>query len=166
MTKHFSLVANRQVSMIDPDSGEKSFGKPCIKCKSIKLLREFHMHAKMADGHINKCKKCAVEYALEYKEQHPDSAKANHKRWARTDSGKKKMRELMEKFPERELARRAVKKAIKDGVLKTQPCFLCGKKAQAHHPDYSRELDVVWLCSQHHSDAHQLAKNIPLPAEK
>ena len=29
-----------------------------------------------------------------------------------------------------------------------------GDKAEAHHEDYSRPLDVVWLCSLHHHRRH------------
>jgi hypothetical protein len=43
-------------------------------------------------------------------------------------------------------------------------CFKCGiektpahdEKPEAHHPDYSAPLDVVWLCSAHHKQAHAL----------
>lgn len=38
------------------------------------------------------------------------------------------------------------------------PCAICGnKKALAHHHDYSKPLDVVWLCRTHHAEEH--AKN-------
>ena len=50
-------------------------------------------------------------------------------------------------------ARWAVKNAKRSGTLIEQPCH-CGAKAQAHHPDYDRPLDVIWLCSIHHGEAH------------
>ena len=28
------------------------------------------------------------------------------------------------------------------------------KKSQAHHPDYSKKLNIVWLCSEHHAQVH------------
>jgi hypothetical protein len=38
------------------------------------------------------------------------------------------------------------------GTLKTQPCEVCGStvSVEAHHEDYSRPLDVRWLCNYHH----------------
>lgn len=46
--------------------------------------------------------------------------------------------------------------AIKTGILTRQPCAVCGaKKAQAHHDDYSKPLEVRWLCSKHHAELHR-----------
>lgn len=41
--------------------------KICIRCKETKPLEEFSIHKKMADGHINKCKTCCVEYIKNYR---------------------------------------------------------------------------------------------------
>ena len=53
-------------------------------------------------------------------------------------------------------AHNAVSKALLRGKLERQPCWVCGEKAEAHHPDYDRPLDVVWLCSPHHKEVHKL----------
>jgi len=48
-----------------------------------------------------------------------------------------------------------VKNAIRDGRLVRQPCEVCGKpRAEAHHDDYSKPLEVRWLCKAHHRAAH------------
>ena len=44
---------------------------------------------------------------------------------------------------------------LRRGSIKRQPCVKCGKKAQAHHPDYSKPLQVVWLCRPHHLELHR-----------
>ena len=46
--------------------------------------------------------------------------------------------------------------AIKRGDLVRKPCEACGRhsKVIAHHDDYDRPLDVRWLCSPHHHEAH------------
>lgn len=50
----------------------------------------------------------------------------------------------------------AVQRALKSGKLKRQPCERCGSEgAQAHHEDYSRALDVNWLCIPHHTERHR-----------
>lgn len=52
-------------------------------------------------------------------------------------------------------AREAAKKAVKRGKLLKQPCWCCGDlESEAHHPDYSAPLDVVWLCKKHHREIH------------
>src|SRR5262245_57418077 len=39
---------------------------------------------------------------------------------------------------------------LKRGKIKRQPCEVCGSTAQMHHDDYSRPLEVRWLCRPHH----------------
>lgn len=52
-------------------------------------------------------------------------------------------------------ARSAVTAAIASGRLVRQPCAECGlRKSEAHHTDYSKPLDVEWLCRKHHAKRH------------
>ena len=65
------------------------------------------------------------------------------------------------RHPERKKASTAVHRAIRDGKLIPWPvCAIpdCCGKPHAHHPDYSRPLDVVWLCDKHHKEVHALAR--------
>lgn len=48
---------------------------------------------------------------------------------------------------------RVVGKAILKGKMVRTPCFCGIKKTQAHHEDYSRPFDVVFLCAKHHREA-------------
>lgn len=43
--------------------------------------------------------------------------------------------------------------AKKRGRLIPQPCCVCGgtEKIHAHHEDYSKPLDVIWVCTKHHN---------------
>lgn len=55
----------------------------------------------------------------------------------------------------RRLARGKVNDAIRRGALDRKGCEVCGDdNSQAHHDDYSKPLDVRWLCSRHHADEH------------
>ena len=61
--------------------------------------------------------------------------------------------------PEKERARTAVKVALLAGTLERQPCEVgvdCAGRIEAHHDDYSRPLNVRWLCRRHHGEAHRL----------
>lgn len=59
----------------------------------------------------------------------------------------------------KEQARRKVHNAIRTGSMKRLPCEACGnKQTDAHHDDYSKPLEVRWLCRSHHSEFHNKAK--------
>lgn len=40
-----------------------------------------------------------------------------------------------------------------------QPCEICGEKAEAHHDDYNKPLEVRWLCFKHHREWHKTHEN-------
>ena len=58
------------------------------------------------------------------------------------------------RYPERVEARQKVSNALRSGRIKRQPCENCGRKAQAHHNEYSRPLEIRWLCVQCHKNEH------------
>jgi hypothetical protein len=80
------------------------------------------------------------------------AAKDQAKRYA---SQRRARRNHERRNPEKVAAREAVQKAIRKGLLTEQPCEECGAKAQAHHEDYSKPLDVIWLCPIHHKKRHK-----------
>ena len=44
---------------------------------------------------------------------------------------------------------------IKKKIIK-KPCEICGTiKSQGHHEDYTKPLEVRWLCSKHHGLRHR-----------
>ena len=77
-----------------------------------------------------------------------------------TESHKTANFKWTEKHPDRRKASLIVGNAVRDGKLKRHPCLVCGhEKVEGHHPDYSRPLDVVWLCNAHHREAHKVSAN-------
>lgn len=58
--------------------------------------------------------------------------------------------------PGRFKARSEFHNALRRGDIKKMPCEICGvtKKVQGHHDDYSKPLDVRWLCIKHHWELH------------
>jgi hypothetical protein len=48
-------------------------------------------------------------------------------------------------------------KALETGELKRTPCEVCGtnKRIEAHHTDYTKHLEVRWLCIKHHRELHR-----------
>lgn len=52
---------------------------------------------------------------------------------------------------------------LKRGKIQRQSCEVCGAKAEMHHDDYSKPLQVRWLCRDHHLEHH--AEHDPMPPQ-
>lgn len=51
--------------------------------------------------------------------------------------------------------REATHRRIASGKLLKQPCEVCGEvDVEAHHDDYTKPMDVRWLCKKHHAEHH------------
>lgn len=63
---------------------------------------------------------------------------------------------------EKTIARYTARYAITSGRLTRQPCEVCGvlSRVQAHHDDYSKALQVRWLCPLHHKWLHAYGMTI------
>lgn len=58
---------------------------------------------------------------------------------------------------------------LKRGKILRQNCEICGsERSEAHHDDYSKPLQVVWLCREHHLMLHKneiaISQSIPSQA--
>jgi len=98
-----------------------------------------------------------VAYTREYYRQHRVEIDARRKKWraVNPDMVTKQTKRREEKYPEKHLARRLLSQAIRSGRIVRQPCRVCGASpADGHHPDYSKPLEVDWLCRQHRSEEH------------
>lgn len=134
--------------------------KKCFKCGVTKTLDNFYAHPEMADGRLGKCKECTKsdiqanyrkrkEHYSEYDRQRAKSPQ--RKSW-RTRS----QRSIRQRLPHKTKARQAVSRAVRNGSLVRMPCEKCGNvKSEGHHDDYSKQLEVRWLCRKHHREHHQ-----------
>lgn len=72
-------------------------------------------------------------------------------------TGTEKSRRFKAKYPEKAFAHALMREAIRKGTLVRQPCEKCGNTTvDGHHDDYSKPLDVRWLCRKHHTAHHAL----------
>ena|ERR1035441_6200612 len=138
--------------------------KLCFKCHREKPLDEFYRHPRMGDGHLGKCKDCAkadvianrlahVDY---YREYDTDRYANNSVHRARHDAASKNYND---NNPEKRKAHQAVTNAVRDRRLLKNPCRDCPRTdVHGHHTDYSRPLDVIWLCPVHHRAEHERLK--------
>lgn len=129
--------------------------KVCFKCESELPITNFYKHPMMGDGHLGKCKACTrydvrenrkkrVEYYNEYDRQRSKKPERIQAITAKRD-------------PVKHAAGLALRYAVKRGTVKKLPCEVCGEvRSEAHHPDYSKPLDVMWLCRKHHANVHRM----------
>ena len=107
-----------------------------MKWKNINQRREYYR--KWRTTHRDELRKYQRKY---YQKHHPEcqSYFKNYK----------------EKYPERKRAIAIVSYAIKKGRLKKSCCIICAnKKSEAHHQDYNKPLEVIWLCKSCHKKLH------------
>jgi len=99
-------------------------------------------------------------YGKDYYQKNKDAVIARIDAYHQSEAGKRAAKisdqRQREKFPEKYAARQAVHAAINRGELVRRPCAHCGAgKAQAHHHDYSKPLEVEWLCRACHDAEHR-----------
>lgn len=105
---------------------------------------------------MGKCKECCRLGAVLNRRKNQDRYN-QYDRDRNQDPARKELRKkVRDRHPERIAARNAVSNAIRLGKLIAQPCEVCGtEKAHGHHEDYSKPLEVIWLCHTHHMERHR-----------
>lgn len=144
--------------------------KSCFKCGECKPLSEFYKHPRMADGHLGKCKTCTrrdtaerverlsktdlawVERELE--RQREKSKRRRKEGWVSSAAHTAK-KAWQTRNKNKRAAHNKVGKALLSGKLTRESCCICGDpQTEAHHDDYSKPLEVRWLCKKHHDAVH------------
>lgn len=83
--------------------------------------------------------------------------------YSKTETGRAAQKRARDKWvaanPEKRRAQQAVSNAVRDGRLVRgtvceQADATCRGRIEAHHDDYSKPLEVRWLCVGHHRAAH------------
>lgn len=147
--------------------------KTCRICREVKPLDEFYANLNMASGRLNECKSCKKAYVNNRRAVHGEHVRMldrlAHLRNREADLQRNReyaaghldtMREQKcqwrRRNAEKVRAMGAVRNAVRDGRLHKEPCRYCGDtEVEAHHPDYSKPLEVVWVCGKHHKMIHR-----------
>tara|TARA_R110000803_G_scaffold37320_2_gene80370 strand:- start:648 stop:1076 length:429 start_codon:yes stop_codon:yes gene_type:complete len=133
--------------------------KQCKRCHESKPLDQFHKLRSAADGLNYKCKDCWCQEVRKYRREN-DSVREHGRAREREPERRAKVNEAVNLWkknnPEKAAASRAVRSAIKKGEMERKPCEECGatRNIHGHHDDYSKPLDVRWLCALHHKRHH------------
>ena len=126
--------------------------KPCKKCGQEKQLSEFYKNPRYSSGYEAKCKECVKEATRRREIENPEGVLKSRL----SAYGKK---------PTHTNAYRVVEAALRAGVIeKPHNCTVCNcpdteRRIEAHHFDYSKPLDVTWLCSYCHDKADQIKRD-------
>lgn len=133
--------------------------KTCIRCSEEKAPDEFYGHPQMADGLLGACKACCKRDERKRRRLNPDVQKYDTERSSdpkRVELRRRTSKIYRENNPSARAAHGAVERAIRSGSILKENCLFCAadKNIHGHHRDYSRPLDVVWLCAKCHRRLH------------
>jgi len=126
----------------DPSYYAQDGQKKCRTCKKSKPTTEYVADKKRPDGLLTQCKICKRAKIQKWRDEHPGY-------------NRKHVQRFKENHPEKRSAHLAIARALRAGTVIKQPCSICGEiKSESHHEDYSKPLDVIWLCRAHHAEHH------------
>lgn len=118
--------------------------KECKICK-VQITSDNAYKYPRRKSLMNICKKCLVE---ENKKNRADK--------------KEHYREYYKKYYHnkptiRKRAWAKLREAIDRGEIIKKPCAICEttRNIEAHHFDYNKPLEVIWLCKKHHKETHR-----------
>ncbi len=126
----------------------------CKKCGITKHKVEFYA------SNLASCKEChraAVRNRSRNNEKVREYDRMRSKSPERIAKNVENTKIWRAKNPQAYRAQSAVSNAVRDGRLQKLDCEFCGSdQVHAHHKDYSKPLDVVWLCAKCHHRLHAM----------
>lgn len=151
-----------------------SLNMKCCLCNQEKSEGDFY------PGDKYRCKDCKRETWRIWKHLHPELRKQQQKHYRENPIHKKHLTQYYQEWyrrngrkrnpnyadvaflwqqqnPEKVKAKNIVHKAIRQGIIrKPIQCSNCSieTKLIAHHNDYSKPLEVIWLCVSCHKRLH------------
>ena len=143
------------------DLGAVLMTKTCRDCGIEQPLSEFYLHPKMSDGHLNKCKTCVKSRIERHRKTNIDRIRGYDRsrsnlphRVAQRQIGTRRRRLAS---PDAYRAQSLIANAVRSGILLQEPCMRCGRidHVHAHHEDYSKPMEIIWLCPVCHRERHR-----------
>ncbi len=135
----------------------------CPKCEINQDRDSFGRNKNRPDGRSLYCKSCMRKYWNDYRELHRKERREYHKFFSRTERGRASHKKASKKWVKKNNVERkahaAVERAVKKGVLvPLAACECCESRGalDAHHDDYSKVLEVRWLCRPCHKNIHKI----------
>ena len=133
--------------------------KKCRWCKKEKPYSDFFRDSSRSDGFQYLCKPCSYEQYRDKRKRNPSTYRKKDLAYYKKNFKKIKARREVYYRNNRHkiLAQNAVKTALFKGeITRPENCACGNKKPQAHHDDYSKALEVRWLCRSCHMLWHKM----------
>lgn len=127
-------------------------------------MREYYRRPGVHERWLERASRAYRELRTDpaFVESERERGREKHKRLGYNERYRGKSRKYQaqyrDRWPEKHRAKQAVNNAIRDGrLVRPKHCQECGAtgKIHGHHPDYSKPLEVMWLCVQCHGLQHR-----------
>lgn len=135
--------------------------KKCSQCFRELELKMFKKRTKSKDGLKACCRDCHRGYDRRYQssEKYKKTESEYRRLYRLTPKGKEvasgQMTKRVTKRDIKRLAREKLHTEVRCGRVQRGSCVVCGEpKAHGHHEDYTKPLEVIWLCRVHHEETH------------
>lgn len=118
-----------------------------------------------AKNHLNDNREHHRNRSRKYREDHYEHLSRLAKERYTSEEGREANRLRSRKYREnptnrmKEKARGVVNSLVRNGIIsKPSGCVECGKlgKVEAHHDDYNKPLEVLWVCRKCHFKKHTI----------
>jgi len=113
------------------------------RCPSCRKERQKQNHRDHRDRDPERFRSMATAIKKRWRKEHPDA-----------------VREMLKRIKIKTKAHNTMNYAIRVGKLRRGACDVCGstERIEGHHEDYSKPLNVSWLCKKHHAVLHRKHK--------
>lgn len=146
----------------DNQDGKASYCRACTKIKNAKRVFSAEYKAKRVPymaTYYRKNQKILSFKNTEYYRRTADIRNKLSREYIRAHPEKRRvtLKSYYANNPIQIKARTRYATALRNGSLTKGPCALCGNsKVEGHHCDYTKPLEVLWLCVKHHKAWHRV----------
>jgi len=134
-----------------------------------RTLRKYRISEKNYENQLRYRKKNMEKFAEASRKRYwkdPEHARELERKRYATEEGKAIRNASFARYNKKNRIKRLAKDAVHNakmrGRIVAKPCEVCGAyPTEGHHPDYTKPLEVQWLCQKHHKELHRkLKKNL------
>ena len=138
--------------------------KTCTKCSVEKPMSGFSRRPTRyaRDGRASWCNACMALYSKRWQRSNPEKTRTYRLRWELKNRERITARVIpyhrryTRDNPEKIKAQNLVARMLRRREMIRGVCEICGttERVHGHHDDYSKPLEVRWLCARHHRLLH------------